>query len=59
MAGGITGAGNRQMGAARYTGACAPPTPTDKEECKNGGWKNFGTRFKNQGQCVRFVNTGK
>ena len=59
MAGGITGQGNRQMGAARYTDACAPPPPTDKDQCKNGGWKNFGTRFKNQGQCVRFVNTGK
>jgi uncharacterized delta-60 repeat protein len=58
MAGGITGQGNRQMGAARYTDACAPP-PTNKDQCKNGGWKNFGTRFKNQGQCVRFVNTGK
>jgi hypothetical protein len=31
--------------------------PTDKEQCKNGGWENFG--FKNQGQCVRFVETGK
>lgn len=27
------------------------------EQCKKGGWKNFG--FKNQGQCIRFVNTGK
>ena len=50
MAGGITGQGNRQMGAARYTDACAPPPPTDKDQCKNGGWKDFGTRFKNQGQ---------
>jgi probable HAF family extracellular repeat protein len=30
---------------------------TSKEQCKNGGWKNFG--FKNQGQCIQFVNTGK
>ena len=28
-----------------------------KEQCKKGGWKNFG--FKNQGQCIQFVNTGK
>jgi probable HAF family extracellular repeat protein len=27
------------------------------EQCKKGGWKNFG--FKNQGQCIQFVNTGK
>lgn len=31
--------------------------PTTKDECKNGGWEQFG--FRNQGQCVRFVETGK
>lgn len=31
--------------------------PTDKEQCKNGGWEAYG--FKNQGQCIRFVNTGQ
>ena len=35
--------------------------PTDKEECKNGGWRKFTIprRFKNQGDCIQFVNTGK
>jgi aspartate/tyrosine/aromatic aminotransferase len=33
--------------------------PTSKEQCKDGGWKNFGTMFKNQGQCVKFVRTGR
>lgn len=33
------------------------PSPTSKRQCKNGGWEAFG--FKNQGQCVRFVETGK
>lgn len=29
---------------------------TSKEQCKNGGWKNFtNPTFKNQGQCVSFV----
>lgn len=28
-----------------------------KLQCKFGGWKKFG--FKNQGQCIRFVNTGR
>lgn len=29
---------------------------TSKEQCKNGGWKNFtDPSFKNQGQCVSFV----
>lgn len=27
------------------------------EQCKKGGWAAFG--FKNQGQCIRYVNTGK
>jgi hypothetical protein len=31
--------------------------PTETAECKKGGWEAFG--FKNQGQCVRFVQTGK
>ena len=33
----------------------APLLPTSKAQCKNGGWRNFGTMFKNQGQCVAFV----
>lgn len=31
--------------------------PQDKDECKNGGWDAYG--FRNQGQCVRFFETGK
>lgn len=31
--------------------------PTSMDDCKNGGWEAFG--FKNQGQCIKFVNTGK
>jgi hypothetical protein len=33
----------------------APALPTSKDQCKNGGWRNFGTAFKNEGQCVAFV----
>lgn len=35
--------------------------PTDKDQCKNGGWQtfNFPHTFKNQGDCIQFVNTGK
>jgi YVTN family beta-propeller protein len=36
----------------------APKVPTSKEQCKHGGWKNFGPPagpFKNQGQCVSYV----
>jgi hypothetical protein len=28
-----------------------------KDQCKDGDWEDAG--FKNQGQCLRFVNTGK
>jgi hypothetical protein len=32
-------------------------TPTNKNECKNGGWQTFtNPSFKNQGQCVAFTN---
>ncbi len=39
-------------------------TPTNKDECKKGGWQNYNNPvFKNQGSCVSFVeaneNAGK
>ena len=37
----------------------APPAPVDpvsEDECKKGGWSNF--QFRNQGQCIRFIETG-
>ena len=34
-------------------------TPTNKDQCKNGGWMTFNTPvFKNQGDCIQFVNNG-
>jgi hypothetical protein len=33
------------------------PLPTSRSRCRNGGWRNFG--FKNQGQCVAFVERGQ
>ena len=36
---------------------------TNKDQCKNDGWKTVfradGTPFKNQGDCIQYVNTGK
>ncbi|HZQ35222.1 MAG TPA: hypothetical protein VFD32_04765 [Dehalococcoidia bacterium] len=33
------------------------------DQCKDGGWQNVrradGTSFKNQGDCIQYVNTGK
>ncbi len=36
-------------------------SPKNKSQCKKGGWKLFTIprKFKNQGDCVSFVNTGK
>ena len=36
----------------------APALPTSKEQCRNGGWRNFGNTFKNQGECVAFAQRG-
>jgi hypothetical protein len=38
-----------------------PCAPTSKDQCKDGGYKNFidpstGQPFKNQGQCIQLVN---
>ena len=35
----------------------AQPFPTSKDQCRNGGWRDF-PQFKNQGQCVAFVERG-
>lgn len=34
-----------------------PRNPVTADACKNGGWAAYG--FKNQGECVSFVQTGK
>jgi len=33
------------------------PTPATRDDGVDGGWARFG--FSNQGQCIRFVNTGR
>ena len=37
--------------------------PANKDDCKKNGWKTLfrsdGTPFKNQGDCIQYVNTGK
>ncbi|MBA2336144.1 MAG: thrombospondin type 3 repeat-containing protein [Blastocatellia bacterium] len=41
--------------------ACDPATgpPTNKDQCKNGGWMRFNSpAFGNQGDCTRFLRTG-
>jgi len=48
---------NTQINTTAYT-----YEPDSKEDCKNGGWKNFTFApgpFKNQGQCVSYFASGK
>ena len=51
---GVTGFGG--VGDIAFT-----PLPTNKDQCKNGGWQDFSFpyTFKNQGDCIQLVNTGK
>ena len=55
---GIWTVSNVQLGQGE-----AASVATAKAECKNGGWANLtrtdGTTFKNQGDCIQYVNTGK
>lgn len=47
----------------RFVGNVSYNRPATREACINGGWQTVvrsnGTTFKNQGDCVSFVNTGK
>jgi hypothetical protein len=44
--------------AAKFVATEIPVDPPDaKKDCKKGGWKDFNDpAFKNQGQCVKYVN---
>jgi len=54
-------AGNVRTFAVNYTVVYRVPVTTS--DCKNDGWRSLtradGTPFKNQGDCVSFVNTGR
>jgi len=44
-------------------GLCSGAVVTSKNQCMKGGWQTLfradGTPFKNQGDCIQYVNTGK
>lgn len=40
-------------GTVAFRVSASMPT---KEDCKNGGWKTMDKEFKNQGQCVSYMN---
>ena len=56
----VTATNNTLAGDASTIYPVIPPTgihPTEKSECKNSGWKTFtNPTFKNQGQCIAYVN---
>jgi hypothetical protein len=52
------------IGASQFHGTVdgtihVPLTPTTKDDCKDGGWRDFtddeGHPFKNQGECIAFL----
>lgn len=48
---------NLDSGTTIYDFDPVPSQPVTQNDCKSGGYTEFG--FKNQGQCIRFVETGK
>jgi hypothetical protein len=50
--------GQCDIGAFEAAQLPPPPLPFSKSQCMNNGWQNYA-RFKNQGDCIQFVNTGK
>lgn len=51
-----------RLAPAPSGGCVGNNVPTSENQCKNGGWTRTvrpnGTPFKNQGDCVSFVNNG-
>jgi len=50
------------IGEVEVDGTAVILNPTSKDQCKRGGWRKYEGRngpFKNQGDCIQFVNTGK
>lgn len=48
--------GNYSIINTNLSGTFVSQSPTNKEECKNGGWQQFtNPTFANQGECLKFV----
>ncbi len=54
-----SGNGGTNIFQHRFEPSCnfGPDLPTSTEQCKKGGWQQYGV-FKNQGDCVSYVQTG-
>lgn len=69
--GGVGGIGVFRLDATCWAGfqpafrvtAATINEPPNRDACKNGGWMNYtradGSTFRNQGDCIQYVNTGK
>lgn len=61
VADGVDNCPNTPAGTTVNASGC--PLAVNKDQCKNGGWLTLfranGTPFKNQGDCIQYVNTGK
>ena len=62
VTGGLLALSTVAFGAVTPPGPTPTPTPTPSlptitEQCKKGGWENYGDTFKNHGDCVSFVAT--
>lgn len=49
-------AGNKTAASVDTVTVTVKNVPRTKADCKNDGWKMYGDMFKNQGQCVSYVN---
>jgi len=60
VAGGVDATGSALASAEIFS---PYDQPQNKDECKKNGWQGLtradGTPFKNQGDCIQYVNTGK
>jgi hypothetical protein len=54
---GFSSVGAGPLSSGDVTVTDAPSLPNAQDQCKNGGWRDFGL-FKNQGDCISFVATG-
>ena len=52
-----TGCSSALQTAGRPNFGGGPGNPANADDCRGFGWQEF--HFRNQGQCIRYVNTGK
>ena len=55
-----SGSVSGSTGSGSTAGSASPSiadTPSSRDDCRNGGWSKYSTpKFKNQGDCISWVN---